>query len=220
MASEIYKKNLIFTFFVFVLGFSIPYIQGITILQVLATILGLMLYLWSGYILIQVIKEVSKKQTSIQELKFLYITLALTCAAMYFYYGVMDSKEETIYGIRAIKDFQSYQIYTFKGAFEYFKDLFDTYLNSIYYSVVVMGTLGDSVISVKGGLGRLIVGFEVATALSITVFKIGEHYSELSSREVKASEQKILEAVDRLKPCSGRHKSSRILSRICRFFRL
>ena len=142
----------------------------------------------------QVIKACSSKQASIHELKFLYITLCFTCAGGYFFFGVMDSKEVTISGLRVIKEYSEYELYTFDGGFCYFQDLFNTYLNSIYYSVVVMGTIGDSNISVNGGFARFIVCFEVATALAITIFKIGEYFSEESSKEAKASEKRIIEA--------------------------
>ncbi|EKO3833953.1 hypothetical protein NTH52_004972 [Vibrio harveyi] len=197
--NDIYKKNGIFILFIFLLGFSIPYIKDKPFVQFLAMVFALGLYIWNAYILIQVIKAVSSKQSSIHELKFLYITLGITCAAGYFYYGVMDAKELTISGLRAVKDYSHYELYTFDGAFEYFKDLFDTYLNSIYYSIVVMGTLGDSLIIVKGGFARFIVGFEVATALSITVFKVGEYFSDASSKETKASEDRIISEINRIK---------------------
>lgn len=121
--NDIYKKNGIFILFIFLLGFSIPYIKDKPFVQFLAMVFALGLYIWNAYILIQVIKAVSSKQSSIHELKFLYITLGITCAAGYFYYGVMDAKELTISGLRAVKDYSHYELYTFDGAFEYFKDL-------------------------------------------------------------------------------------------------
>ncbi|MCO7072095.1 hypothetical protein [Vibrio cholerae] len=211
--NNIYKKNGIFTLMVFTMGFSIPYIQEKPFIQFLVMIAAFILYLWNGFILAQVIKAVSNKKSSIHELKFLYITLCLTCAAGYFYFGIIDSDEKVISGLRVMKDYNAYGLYTFEGAFDYFIDICHTYLNSIYYSVVVMGTLGDSVISVKGGFARFIVGFEVVTTLAITVFKIGEYFSDMSSREAKMSERIIVSEIQKLGMCSCNNRSYGVLKR-------
>lgn len=105
-----------------------------------------------------------------------------------------------ISGLRQIKSEDEYQLSSFDGFFRYFQDLMFTYLNSLYYSVAVMATLGDSKIIAEGGFTRLIVTFEVGTALSLTIFKIGEYHSQRSSAEMKAVEKRIINEVKKIDP--------------------
>jgi len=198
--TRIYSKNLFFTACVFFLGLVIPYARGNSLAGVLLILLAIGLYGYIGKLLIDVIKQLSKKETSIKELKFLFITLAVLCAGGYFFIGVIDAKEQMISGLREIKAGENYDLFSFDGFFSYFQDLTFTYLNSLYYSIVVMTTLGDSKIVAEGGFTRIIVGFEVGTALSLTIFKIGEYYSERSSAEAKEIEVRILSEVQKINP--------------------
>ncbi len=133
-----------------------------------------------------------------QELKFLFVTLVTTGAGSYFLIGIIDYKEEMISGLREIKEISEYGIYTFDGFSRYFKDVVNTYLNSVYYSIAVMSTLGDSKIVLEGGFARVIVAIQVVMTVSLTVFKIGEFYREQSSKEAKKSEARILDSVSNI----------------------
>lgn len=198
--ARIYAKNLFFTACVFVMGFVIPYARGNVTAQSLLIFLALVLYFYIFKLLMAVISRLSKKETSINDLKFLFITLAVLCAGAYFFIGVVDVSEKMLSGVRAIKPDSEYDLYSVQGSFTYFQDLSFTYLNSLYYSIVVMATLGDSKIVVEGGLTRLIVAFEVATAISLTIFKIGEYYRELSAKEAKETEGRIVTEVQKINP--------------------
>lgn len=197
---RIYAKNIFFTACVFVMGFVIPYARGNFMAQSLLMLLALVLYFYIFKLLIAVISRLGKTETSINDLKFLFITLAVLCAGAYFFIGVIDASEKMLSGLRAIKPDSEYDLYSLKGSFAYFQDLSFTYLNSLYYSIVVMVTLGDSKIVVEGGITRLIVAFEVATALSLTIFKIGEYYRELSSKEARETESRIVDEVQKINP--------------------
>lgn len=198
--TRIYSKNLFFTACVFVMGLVIPYARGHSLAVALLSLLAIILYGYIGKLLIDVIKQLSKNETSIKELKFLFITLAVLCAGAYFFIGVIDAEEQMISGIREIKADENYDFLSFGGFFSYFQDITLTYLNSLYYSVVVMATLGDSKIVAEGAFTRVIVAFEVGTALSLTIFKIGEYYSERSSAEVKETEGRILSEIQKINP--------------------
>ena len=213
--TRIYLKNLFFTACVFVLGLVIPYARGNSLAGALLILLAIVLYGYIGKLLIDVIKQLSKKKTSIKELKFLFITLAVMCAGGYFFIGVIDAKEQMISGLREIKADDKYDLFSFDGFFSYFQDLTFTYLNSLYYSVVVMATLGDSKIVVEGGFTRVIVAFEVGTALSLTIFKVGEYYSERSSAEAKETEGRILSEVQKINPSYTVDSEAGFLERTC-----
>ncbi len=182
------------------MGLVIPYARGNSLAGVLLVLLAIALYYYIGKLLIDVINQLSKNETSIKELKFLLITLAVLCAGGYFFIGVIDAKEQMISGLREIKTDDNYDLFSFDGFFSYFQDLTATYLNSLYYSIVVMATLGDSRIAAEGGFTRIIVVFEVGTALSLTIFKIGEYYSEYSSAEAKKIEGRILNEIKKINP--------------------
>ncbi|MGM8224936.1 hypothetical protein ACSV5M_00040 [Cellvibrio sp. ARAG 10.3] len=198
--SKIYSKNLFFTACVFALGLVIPYGRGNTIAGLLLIFLALVLYGYIGKLLMDVIKRLSHKEASIKELKFLFITLAVLCAGAYFFIGVIDGEEQMISGLREIKDGRAYDLHSFDGLFDYFQDLTFTYLNSVYYSIVVMATLGDSKIVAEGWFPRIIIAFEVGVALSLTIFKIGEYYSDRSSEEAKERERRIINEVQNINP--------------------
>ena len=198
--TRIYSKNLFFTACVFALGLVLPYGRGNSIAGLILIFLAVILYGYIGKLLVDVIKRLSHTETSINALKFLFITLAVLCAGGYFFIGIIDGKEQMISGLREIKPDGAYDLYSFDGFFDYFQDLTFTYLNSLYYSIVVMATLGDSKIVAEGGFTRIIVAFEVGVALSLTIFKIGEYYSERSSEEAKAREKRILNEVQSINP--------------------
>ena len=198
--SRIYSRNLFFSACVFIMGLIIPYSRGNSVAMLLLFFLGIVLYGYVGKLLVDVIKRLSHKETSIKELKFLFLTLAVLCAGSYFFIGVIDVEQKMISGLREIKPDAKYVLFSFNGFFRYFQDLAFTYMNSLYYSIVVMATLGDSEIIVKGGFTRIIVAFEVSTAISLTIFKIGEYYSELSSAEAKETENRIVSEVQKINP--------------------
>lgn len=193
--TKIYSKNLFFTACVFFMGLGIPYAKGNSIAGLLLIFLAIVLYIYIGKLLIDVINRLSHKESSIRELKFLFVTLAVLCAGGYFFIGVIDVKEQMISGLRVIKPDDSYELLSFNGFVRYFHDLTFTYLNSLYYSTVIMATLGDSKIIAEGVFTRMIVAFEVGVALSLTIFKIGEYYRELSVTEAKQTEQRIISEV-------------------------
>ena len=137
-------------------------------------------------------------------LKFFFITLAVVSAGAYFFIAIIDSKEQMIAGLREVEAEQVYNFQSLNGLMAYARDLVSTYLNSLYYSIVVMATLGDSTITAHGGLTRVIVAFEVATALSLTVFKIGGYYGERATLEAKQSESRIIRELQNVglgRPC-------------------
>lgn len=196
--NSIYSKNLFFTLCVFLLGLMIPYARGYDLAGLLLIVLVILLYVYIGKLLVGIIKELSQEDTSVKELKFFFITLVVICAGGYFFIGIIDVKEEMISGLRALKNEDKYDFFSFSGFMTYFNDLIFTYLNSLYYSVVVMTTLGDSKIVAEGGFTRIIIGLEVSTALTLTIFKIGDYYSKQSAREAKESETKIINQLERL----------------------
>ena len=198
--TRIYSKNMFFTACVFTMGLVVPYARGNSLAVVLLILLAIVLYGYIGKLLVDVVKQVSQKETSIKELKYLFITLVVLCAGGYFFIGIIDAKEQMISGLREIKADDKYDFLSLDGFFGYFLDLTFTYLNSLYYSMVVMATLGDSKIVAEGGFTRIIVAFEVGIALSLTIFKIGEYYSERSSAEAKETESRTLSEVQKINP--------------------
>lgn len=180
------------------MGFVLPYIRGNAIFISLWMIMAVFLYGYVFKLLIDVINSVNKKNVSINDLKFLFITLAILCASGYFFVAITDAGQNSISGLRVIKADSEYDFNSFKGPVDYFIDIARTYLNSLYYSIVVMATIGDSTISVKGELPRVIIAFEVTTALTLTIFKIGTYYSEQSSNEAKATEYRIVNEIKKL----------------------
>ncbi|MDX1750351.1 MAG: ion channel [Methylophaga sp.] len=198
--NRIYLKNVFFTSCAFMMGLVLPYAKGNSLAMFLLIILAIILYRYIGNLLIDVIKRLSHQETSLKELKFFFITLVILCAGGYFFIGVLDAEEQMLSGLREIKLDAEYELYSVEGFFTYFNDLIFTYLNSLYYSIVVMATLGDSKIVVEGSFTRLIVAFEVVTALTLTIFKIGEYYSELSAVASNQAENRIVSEVKKINP--------------------
>lgn len=196
--NKVYSKNLFFTACVFIMGLSLPYIRGNGTFISLWIMMAVFLYVFALKLLIDVINSVNKKTASINELKFLFITLAVLCASCYFFVAITDAGQNSISGLRVIKADSEYDFNSFKGPVDYFIDIARTYLNSLYYSIVVMATIGDSTISAKGELPRLIIAFEVTTALTLTIFKIGTYYSEQSSNEARAIEHRIVNEIKKV----------------------
>ncbi|MFJ5363481.1 hypothetical protein ACIPR9_00015 [Pectobacterium punjabense] len=207
--SNIYTKNLIFTVCVFIMSIALPYSHQFNTIKPLLLIIILVLYAYMGKLLVDIIKKLGQKQTSVKELKFLFITLAVLCAGVYFFIAMVDQKEMLISGLRVIKPHSYYNMYSISGFYDYFFDVFSTYLNSIYYSIMVMATLGDSKIAAESGVSRLIIAFEVGTTLTITIFKIGEYYSEHSSQEAKASEERIINHIKNIDKASSKTKNAK-----------
>ena len=79
--------------------------------------LGIVLYGYVGKLLVDVIKRLSHKETSIKELKFLFLTLAVLCAGSYFFIGVIDVEQKMISGLREIKPDAKYVLFSFNGFF-------------------------------------------------------------------------------------------------------
>lgn len=216
--SNIYTKNLIFTACVFIMSIILPYSNQFNIIKPLLLIMTLILYAYMGKLLVDIIKKLGQKQTSVRELKFLFITLAVLCAGAYFFIAIVDQEEMLISGLRVIKPHTHYNMHSIAGLYDYFFDVFSTYLNSFYYSIMIMATLGDSKIAAESGITRLIIAFEVGTSLSITIFKIGEYYSEHSSQEAKASEERIIHHIENINKASSKTKNTKGTSRIIKLF--
>lgn len=70
----IYSNNLFFTVCAFFVGLALPYSRGNYLAISLLLLLTIILYIYLGSLLVNVIKELGKKETSINELKFLFIT--------------------------------------------------------------------------------------------------------------------------------------------------
>ncbi|NHN37203.1 two pore domain potassium channel family protein [Pseudomaricurvus alcaniphilus] len=217
---RIYAKNLFFTGCVICIGFISPYTENTSLAAYLLVVLVLALYGYIGKLLMSIVSVLGKPKSSMHELKFLVITLATTCASGYFYIGIIDPGEKMISGLREIGPIEQYQIYTLDGCFTYFQDLIHTYLNSLYYSIVVMATLGDSNIVAEGGFTRIVVAFEVGTALTLTVFTLGEYYSGQSSLHSKAAENRIIEKIDELDPSYICGSSAGIFKRVFKLTKL
>ena len=66
--TRIYSKNLFFTACVFVMGLVIPYARGHSLAGGLLVLLAIVLYWYIGNLLIDVIKQLRKNETSIKEL--------------------------------------------------------------------------------------------------------------------------------------------------------
>ncbi|AXR06356.1 hypothetical protein [Salinimonas sediminis] len=66
-------------------------------------------------LLVDVIRLVSRKETSIHELKFFFITLAVVSAGAYFFIAIIDSKEQMIAGLREVEAEQVYNFQSLNG---------------------------------------------------------------------------------------------------------
>ncbi|WP_224553014.1 hypothetical protein [Pectobacterium versatile] len=194
---KIYSKNLIFILFVFIISFLLPYAKS-DIFSGLLLSASLILYVYMFIILLNVIRRVNDPDISIKELKFLFITIAVFYSGCYFFLATVDKDEMVISGIREMELLVHYDFCSFNGFYNYAKDIFSTYLNCVYYSIMIMATLGDSNIEASGGIAKFLVASEVGVTLTITIFKIGEYYSLRASQETKEMEKNIIGKIDNL----------------------
>ncbi|KFF70513.1 hypothetical protein IW01_10170 [Pectobacterium brasiliense] len=194
-SQNIYSKNLFFILFIFIISLCIPYAKS-NPFKITLFLGSLSLYAYMFIILLNVIKRVSDPRISINELKFLFITIAAFYSGCYFFLATIDQKEIMISGIREVNASLNYDFYSFTGFYDYAKDIFITYLNCVYYSVMIMATLGDSNIEASGGIAKLLVASEVGLTLTITIFKVGEYYSLRSSQEALEMEKNIIRRID------------------------
>ncbi|QQG30193.1 hypothetical protein JFY74_09315 [Pectobacterium carotovorum] len=196
-SQEIYSKNLFFILFIFIISLCIPYANN-NLFKIFLLLGTLSLYLYMFIILLNVTKRVSDPKISIKELKFLFITIAAFYSGCYFFLATVDQNEVMISGIREVNASLDYDFYSLSGFYDYAKDIFNTYLNCVYYSVMIMATLGDSNIEASGGIAKLLVASEVGLTLTITIFKVGEYYSLRSSQEAQEMEKNIISRIDSL----------------------
>tara|TARA_R110001583_G_C5492736_1_gene394960 strand:- start:43 stop:681 length:639 start_codon:yes stop_codon:yes gene_type:complete len=66
-----------------------------------------------------------------------------------------------------------------------YKNIVSVFIESLYYSISIMTTLGDGTIKPQG-IFKLVVASHVAFTFVITVFGIAEYFSNESSKEVKS----------------------------------
>lgn len=145
------------------------------------------------------LKVLENNNTTLEELKVLLFGLVALFAAFYFFISVIDIEEKAISGIRVIKAREEYDFNCYADMADYFLDIVKTYLNSLYYSIVVMVTLGDSSIIVKSHLVRFFVAAEVLSVLFITLFKVTSYYDGVSERKHEELKSLIKGAIDHKK---------------------
>ncbi|MBE0464279.1 hypothetical protein [Halomonas colorata] len=193
--NKTYSRVFLFTSGVLIFGLLIPYSKNEMWAFILLLFLSAILFVFVFVLVNAVEKLVKNKFSSVRELQFLFVILVFLYAGIYFLLGLADIDERLIRGLREIREYSNYKLYTVNGFFEYLHDVFLTYFNSLYYSIVIMSTLGDSGIVIKNTFVRLIVVSQVIATLSLTIFKIVEHYSNHSLVEARMSELKILNEI-------------------------
>nr|WP_321239370.1 ion channel [uncultured Tolumonas sp.] len=194
--NKIYKQNLFLTLAIFFATIGLPFSKNWAILQPAIFIIYLCCYVFISYLMSSLVKKVLSKESSIQELRFLYLTLIIVCASGYFLFSIIDMKGTMISGLSEIHDITSYKLNSFNGLLSYFNDLVFTFINSIYYSIVVMATIGDSSVTLHNGFPRMLVAFEVAMTISLTVFKISSLYNKESSEDLLKLKNEIIKEIN------------------------
>ncbi len=188
----IYKKNFLIAAGSFVIVLFLPYATELARWLMMA--LALTLYVYLGYMMVKLAEECMRPATSLERLRFLYITIGLFFASGYFFLAAIDSGEEMIKNVRVFCSTDcSYP--GFDGFSERIQETTYTYLNALYYSIVVMTTLGDSKITVEGGLARPLVAAEVLMSIGMTVFKLAQYYNDMASKEARSTEDRLVREI-------------------------
>jgi|TARA_R110002110_G_scaffold60683_1_gene170642 hypothetical protein len=213
-----YGKVFLLTGGVFIIGLAAPYAKGIFWAIILLVLLALALIVNALYLINTAHKLLKFNFNSFQDIKFLFIIMAFLYSAVYFYISVFDAEGSLISGLRQIEYYSYYEFYSLDGFLEYFQDMLFTYLNSLYYSVVVMATLGDSGVVVEHTVVRMLVASQVLILFSLTIFKIVEFYSENSYLETNRLEKNILRNIKDIKLCYNLDANSGFFEKV--FFRL
>lgn len=195
------RKKFLFGIFkvtlsIFVLAISLYFVKDNAWAVGCIIALGLLIYI-DIFIKINVgVKKITDDKPTLKDLKFLLFSLITMYAAAYFFISIIDVDEELISGIRMIKLEGEYDFSSCNDWVEYISDIVKTYFNSLYYSVVVMVTLGDSSIIIKGYIVRFFVVAEVLSVLFVTLFKVTEYYDNISKNKHEDLKRVIKRLVD------------------------
>ncbi|MGP8296361.1 hypothetical protein ACT3XD_19670, partial [Halomonas sp. AOP7-B1-5] len=127
--NKTYSRVFLFTSGVLIFGLLIPYSKNEMWAFILLLFLSAILFVFVFVLVNAVEKLVKNKFSSVRELQFLFVILVFLYAGIYFLLGLADIDERLIRGLREIREYSNYKLYTVNGFFEYLHDVFLTYFN-------------------------------------------------------------------------------------------
>lgn len=187
--------NFITLILALLLAAIIPLSRGYFWLQVTVILLFIFSYIMLTYFLIRLVKHCEADVSHLADLKFLLITILFVFATLYFLLASFDSSEKIIFGLRGYPKDKKIAIDGVLSFLDYMQDLFLTYFNSLYYSAVVMATLGDSGMGVKNIVPRIFVATQLIVTYSLIIFKLSEYFNDRSGIAAKESEDRIVNSI-------------------------
>ena len=173
----------------------IPLASGIGKLLLFA--LAIMAYVYTFYSIGRLISEYKNYPKTDNALVQLYLNMLFTFSSAYFFLAAIDIDENMISGLRAMNPHFSHN-YSLIGVVEYFNGLGFTFVNCVYYSLVVMATLGDSSVVLKNTLPRTIVMFQVGYTIWLTGYALASHFSNKSTEEIKKVEENLTSQISHI----------------------
>lgn len=195
----IYIGSLLVIAATFVVALALPYASSELKLFIFVFAV-LVLYPYLGIQIYRISQAVASLDTGLEELKRLYISTATSFGSAYFFLAMIDSNQLIVRGLRAECALGDVCATVPQGFYELFKNTADTLMNALAYSVLVMATIGDSKIAMVNGLGRIFVAAEVAISVGMTVFKLGQVFSDQTTKEIQVSERRIRRDLRRINP--------------------
>ena len=170
-------------------------------------LLAMVVYVYMFFSIGKLISEYKSYPKTDNALVQLYLNILLTFSSAYFFLSAIDIDENMITGLRAMSPHFS-EDYSFIGVIDYFNGLGFTFVNCIYYSLVVMATLGDSSIVLKDTLPRTIVMFQVGYTIWLTGYALANHFNNKSTEELKKVENNLKSEISHIRTVNNQDIST------------
>ncbi len=179
----------------------IPLSKGYFWLQLILVALFVLSYISLAYFIARVVRHCENDISHLEDLKFLLITILFVFATIYFLLASFDKSQSMLSGFRGYPGGE-FAIDGVVPLLNYIQGLLLTYFNSLYYSVVVMATLGDSGMSVTNIVPRMFVAAQLTITYSLIVFKLSEYFNSRAELAAKESEDRIVKSMRSKSECT------------------
>jgi hypothetical protein len=155
--------------------------------------------------LILFLKKWDARNKSDYQLTPFYIELFIFYSLAYTFAAVASPEGGFISGLYPILEVnQSYQT---ANLFEVYSKLIHLFMDSIYYSVVIMTTLGDGSIQ-PNNIMKMVVISHVGFTVYVTVFGVAEYFSNQSSKDLKKELAILKQDLPKINTCSGSERKT------------
>ncbi|WP_151194732.1 hypothetical protein [Methylophaga frappieri] len=149
---------------------------------------ALILFIGCFISILSIANTYNNRASSINGIISLYLDTVMLFASAYFFTSVIDSGDSIVFGISQV----CMQSECYLNSLVQAQSLVDAFMDSIYLSVLVMTTSGDSSIGVGEGWGRWLVIFQLFTTVYISLVGLANYFSHKSSRELADMEERVI----------------------------